>query len=548
MSLASRVSSRALWPALVITAGWLCAACLSNADGPVEPEASAACARVDDACQGAAGQSQDAGARGTHAAQPELDAGAPAHKSMKDAGADGSRTSWHDGGLPVVPLPCEIAAVLAPCTECHAQRPLFGAPMALSSWDDLHAPSSTEPREPVYRRVLERVSDDAMPMPPAPRERLKSAQLALLERWVAAGAPGATSATGCDPQLAAPMVTVATTPEVARPPVYVPRPVDCESTYELKAHGGTGDDDRSEFTVSGAPALQNNQYQCFYFSPSFDSDQSVLWYEPILDNVAYLHHWVLYATEHATHASGTSGPCNITQPGASFVALWAPGANNTSIPADVGLQLPTGPKAGLILELHYYNASGLPLRDASGIRFCTGAASKRPHTAATHQTGTEGICLPPGDSSVTGRCVPRTDLGASHIRGIWPHMHKLGRRMVVTVQRTGGTREVIHDQVFDFNSQVFYPKDVVINVGDTVDTTCYYSNDTNGQVHVGERTQDEMCYGFIMAWPPDSLASAPAPWSSWLGATGPAHRCVDNTSIARSCDGLADLPKSFSSN
>ena len=48
---------------------------------------------------------------------------------------------------------------------------------------------------------------------------------------------------------------------------------------------------------------------------------------------------------------------------------WAPGANNVVVPSDTSLALPSGPNAGLILEVHYYNDSKTEQMDGSGLRF-----------------------------------------------------------------------------------------------------------------------------------------------------------------------------------
>ncbi|MFM2420989.1 MAG: hypothetical protein RL385_5712, partial [Pseudomonadota bacterium] len=129
-----------------------------------------------------------------------------------------------------------------------------------------------------------------------------------------------------------------------------------------------------------------------------------------------------------------------------------------------------------------------------------------------------------------------------HIVGVWPHMHKLARRQKLVVQRAGGTSETIHDEAFDFNAQIFYPKDVVLHPGDKLETHCLYDNDTNGQVHFGENTQQEMCYSFIMAWPAGALANAPSFLDSGAYSL---NRCAENLSILNSCNGAQDAPKTI---
>lgn len=247
-------------------------------------------------------------------------------------------------------------------------------------------------------------------------------------------------------------------------------------------------------------------------------------------------------TDNATHSPGTSAACNASEAGSYFVAGWAPGADNVVVPSDTGLQLPSEPKAGLILELHYYNDSGAAQVDQSGLRFCTAPKTARAHVAAVHSTGSEGICVQPGAAQeVVGTCKPRTDMGDVHIIGVWPHMHKISRRQQLVVRRANGTTEVIHDAPFDFNAQIFYPKnDIVLHAGDTLDTHCFYQNTSTAAVHYGENTQNEMCYAFVMAWPAGALASAPSAFGT--SNAYPLNRCADNLSILNSCNGAADAP------
>ena len=184
----------------------------------------------------------------------------------------------------------------------------------------------------------------------------------------------------------------------------------------------------------------------------------------------------------------------------------------------------------------------MPQTDASGVRFCTAPQNTRAHTAAVHFTGTEGICLNPNSmQSVSGQCVPQTNQGDIHIVNIWPHMHKLGVHQQIVINRAGGTTETLHDAPFDFNSQISYPTDTVIHPGDTLTTTCSYDNTTSAKVPFGEDTQDEMCYGFLTAWPVGALTTPMT--GSATGSIFQQLRCENNLSILQSCNGLADIPK-----
>jgi hypothetical protein len=85
-------------------------------------------------------------------------------------------------------LPCDVAKVLAvSCTDCHGRPLAEGAPFALLTYDDLVAPSLSEPERSVAAVSLDRIKDTRRPMPPD--EALGAADVAVLASWVGAGMP-----------------------------------------------------------------------------------------------------------------------------------------------------------------------------------------------------------------------------------------------------------------------------------------------------------------------------------------------------------------------
>lgn len=98
-----------------------------------------------------------------------------------------------------VGLPCEVARVLeASCLSCHGATPLYGAPMALATLDDLHAPTPGDPTRTAAEASLARMKDVVRPMPPgAPAS---AADVAVLAQWLDAGAKAGTcGSTGATP-------------------------------------------------------------------------------------------------------------------------------------------------------------------------------------------------------------------------------------------------------------------------------------------------------------------------------------------------------------
>lgn len=427
-------------------------------------------------------------------------------------------------------LPCAVLKILkSNCHLCHGPSPAFGAPMPLVTWADLNA---VRPSGRVAELVLNRISNDASPMPPPPNARLSQADIDTLRTWVQNGARAGAVSDTC-PDAGGTGGTGGSTPF----------PPDCRQTYSLRAHGG-GAGDTSLFPVPTSGDL-GNKYVCFYFKPPYAAGSQTLAMRSLFENtnLKYLHHWILYGRDTATHVPGTSESCSASQPGAYFVTGWAPGANHLPLPPDVGLALPP-PTGELVLEIHYYNPDGdVGQQDGTGVEFCTAPAGTRPHTAGVSSTGTEGICIEPLSSKeVSGNCVPRTDLGDIHIIGLSPHMHRAGTRMRVEIDRANGVQDVLHDAAFSFDYQTFYSKDAVLRPGDTMRTRCYYQNLTSARVPYGQRTQDEMCYGWVWAWPLGALQNA-APPNPFVADTLPQHRCMGDLDILQSCNGLADTPK-----
>jgi hypothetical protein len=83
--------------------------------------------------------------------------------------------------------------------------------------------------------------------------------------------------------------------------------------------------------------------------------------------------------------------------------------------------------------------------------------------------------------------------------------------------------------------------DLVLKSGDSLEAHCFYDNDTNQKIKFGERTQDEMCYAFTMAWPAGALTNQGL-FGSTGGSTVGVNRCADDLSILQSCNGVSDRP------
>lgn len=73
------------------------------------------------------------------------------------------------------------------CVFCHDGEGTAGSPMGLSKLEDFYVQSPLTPTKKVYETVQERMNNRSRPMPP--RGLLPAADLAVVNAWVAAGAP-----------------------------------------------------------------------------------------------------------------------------------------------------------------------------------------------------------------------------------------------------------------------------------------------------------------------------------------------------------------------
>jgi hypothetical protein len=334
-------------------------------------------------------------------------------------------------------------------------------------------------------------------------------------------------------------------------PLGIPKStLDCDDHVDVRAHAATGKAD--PYLVHGGPGQAGSSDDlavCFFFRAESLSDLRAIALQPLPDEVSRPHHWLLYGLDDSSqHPDGSLGPCQALEPGAYLLGGFYPGSPDVVMPAGTGLSLPSGPDAGFVLEMHYLDPGALELIDRTGVRVCTGPAAGLPTTAGVHVLGSEGICIPPvrDDFEVSGSCSPHRDQGDIHLLSIWPHMHQLGRRMQVTINRADGTSQVLHDEPYNPATTVLHPlHDVVISPGDKLETRCSYDNDSLLAVPFGEKASDEMCFAFVTAWPAGALSIDPATLDPLRAlSVGPqaARRCIDPYSILNSCAGYADSP------
>ncbi len=405
--------------------------------------------------------------------------------------ADGGTVAAGRATSGTTALPCNVNTILkTSCQSCHGATPLSGVPMSLISWEDTQKPAVSNPAITVHDMVKMRIHDTVKPMPMT--GMLPADSLATLDAWLDGGAIA-----GTDPSCV-PMSN----------PYAGTKPADTENCYEVHAHAKSVAKDTTPLMVSG------EHYAAFYFDAPWPDGAQGVYFETLPGmHPELIHHWLIYSEENSNNPDGTVDyPASGSHPSSpTLVAGWAPGADNNSIPNDVGVQL-SGTNHKMSMEVHFFNRTTDTLPVDMGVKICTVEKHLRPNTATMSWLGTElGINIPPmaQDSTATGTCTPQFS-GDIHVIRTWPHMHLLGRHMESTILRANGTREPVSPAggwPFDFNSEVSWKTEYVLHAGDRVETVCHYTNTTNNSVGVGFENRYEMCFDFTLAYPAKALVN-----------------------------------------
>jgi hypothetical protein len=261
-----------------------------------------------------------------------------------------------------------------------------------------------------------------------------------------------------------------------------------------------------------------DDYRCFTFkNPFFGTGTVVTGETPIIDggNPLVVHHWLLFGSnlppggDNSVSLPGCIGP----ELSDKLLSGWAQGGTPYVLADDLGVSINEYP--WLVLQTHYNNTSLLNQSDRSGVAYCT-SFFPRQNTAAIVTLGTDLILIPGGMSEVQGGqgvCGPNvggTGLAKAgqsvYVMGTSPHMHKLGSGFTTTHMR--GVQDLgflsnIPKGTWKFDGQAKYllePRREV-RPGDTLTTTCYYTNPSPIFAGFGIGTGSEMCYDFMLVYP-----------------------------------------------
>lgn len=183
--------------------------------------------------------------------------------------------------------------------------------------------------------------------------------------------------------------------------------------------------------------------------------------------------------------------------GTNMVYASGVGTNELVFPAGVGLRLEAGTVLGL--QLHIFNTADTMITGTSGIEVLLVDPGSVTEEADLFLPGPQDLALPPNETTtVSGSC---TVTAPQKVFALFPHMHQYGTHFKTELV-VGGTPQVLNDAAYSFDHQsVLSFEPIQLNAGDSINTTCTWTNPTSEVVVDGESSTTEMCYSIMYRFP-----------------------------------------------
>ena len=274
---------------------------------------------------------------------------------------------------------------------------------------------------------------------------------------------------------------------------------------DLRIPNGTND--------SLVPAKETTYFNWNFELPS-DQVYHAVAFEPILDNLNVIHHFVMTSCVNPVPVDRGYESFN-TLPGCeSTEYIWSFGLGPECLPDEAGVAFGSGSLPNFVqLQLHWTNSQlRTDYRDTSGVRMYY-TTKLRPHRMGTLWLGEFDLRIPPQKSSsiaastCSSRCTDTLlDQGPIYLTSSFPHMHFLGKSLLVDHQTTNGHRKrIMDDKVYNYNSPAVYeygPNYIQVNKGDSFHTTCEFNSiGRNTTTRWGFSSYEEMCFAFVRYYP-----------------------------------------------
>jgi hypothetical protein len=190
-----------------------------------------------------------------------------------------------------------------------------------------------------------------------------------------------------------------------------------------------------------------------------------------------------------------------------MLAGWAPGGLPIEYPDGYGMRVAGGDR--IVLQIHYFlsGPDAVGLADSSGYAFRT--TDTVDTTVVMYPFGPTTFNIPAGDEAYSKAFTVPLPFSFD-ILGVFPHMHVLGSGYEMTLTHEGESQCLVQSDRYEFgNQQMFqFSEPASVEAGDIVSMECTWNNSESNpelihsppiDVGYGERTDEEMCFAFMLA-------------------------------------------------
>ena len=240
------------------------------------------------------------------------------------------------------------------------------------------------------------------------------------------------------------------------------------------------------------------QYSCWSFKVPDGEAISLVGIENQIP-AAGIHHYAVFTNSEPIKEAG---PYSCETMGISWGLVSGGGLGTPGVKFPEGTAMNLSAGQHVVFQLHLINTGGDAIEIDPAYINLVGTTAKDLIPVGLLIAGTLDIALPAHgkDLDVSGSCTLKDPM--EHIFSVFPHMHKLGKRISAEVTpMAGGASQMIADQTWDFKDQGLYSVKGSATVGDTVKVTCRYDNPTEKDVNFGLTTSDEMCVNVLYYYP-----------------------------------------------
>ena len=216
-----------------------------------------------------------------------------------------------------------------------------------------------------------------------------------------------------------------------------------------------------------------------------------------------IHHFALF------QAFGRNEPdepheCN-TLIKQTWMPIWVSGTGSHELDLPAGTGFIIAPETQYIVQLHLQNSGDEPMVIRGGVNLSYQHDTSALTPAGMYALGNYQVNIPAQTTGYTlpVNCAPGRDM---NVFGVFPHMHKLGSKIVLQRTPTGGTQEMFYKvDPWVFGDAPFDKLERHVAPTDTFDLTCTFNNPTTSPVGFGESSDDEMCFFVMFYYPYDHL-------------------------------------------